>query len=287
MGNDNGHGFKLLRKKWIFSPLIHGCGPFFLNCRESPSPPAKESETRSELHKTTLKHMFLAWMRGFFPPEFVQESDLLSCFQGLDMVNVWRAWSRFPSPGVDGYRGRGSHFSGNDSTRVCVCPISVGSCHPEGPELEEYVLCSRLFLILRLFPAIFSWLSWVRQEHPKYVSGIQSLVLLFGAFFQLNSLGNHIRLLTQNEQVLLKFLQKNGPFCLVVWVEFVLIKPEKICYLYFFSRKFSLLENSLSLISQQVLSLSCQRKSTCYDFTNWGIVWRSTCFSLSQKPLLL
>lgn len=36
-------------------------------CRQSPSPPAKMSETWSELHKTTLKHMFLASRRGFFP----------------------------------------------------------------------------------------------------------------------------------------------------------------------------------------------------------------------------
>lgn len=35
-----------------------------------------------------------------------------------------------------------------------MCPVSVGSCHSEGPELEEFVLLGRLFLILGLFPAI-------------------------------------------------------------------------------------------------------------------------------------
>lgn len=156
------------------------------NRRQSPSPPAKRSETRSELHKTTLKHMFLALDEGIFSTpslKFVQESDLLSCFQGLDMVNGWRDLSGFPSPGADWYRGRRSHFAGNDSTTVCVCPISVGSCHSEGPELEQFVLHSCLLLILGLFPAIFSWLPRVWQEHPKYVSGNQSFVFSFGAFF--------------------------------------------------------------------------------------------------------
>lgn len=39
-----------------------------------------------------------------------------------------------------------------------VCPVSVGSCPSEGPELEEFVLHSCLLLILGLFPAFFSWL---------------------------------------------------------------------------------------------------------------------------------
>lgn len=193
------------KKSHFFPPSFTAVSLSSSTAENPPSPPAKESGTRSELHKSTLKHMFLAWVRGFFPLEFVQESDLLSCFQSLDMVKVWRDWSGFPSPEADWYRGRRESL-------LSLCGSNFRwSCHSEGPELEENVLCSCLCLIRRLFPAVFSWLSWVWKEHPKYLSRIQTLVFSFGAFFQFYSLGNHIRLLPPKGQILMKVLQAKRP----------------------------------------------------------------------------
>lgn len=141
---------------------------------QSPPPPAKSSGTRSELRKAGLKHMFQARMRRLFPPgsEFVQESDLLSCFQDLRHGGAPQGFELVSSTRGDWYGGRGRPDSG------CMC---VSNFHWKlslrRPDLEDFVPCC--FLILGLFPAVL----WVWHEYPKYVSGNQSLMFSFGAFF--------------------------------------------------------------------------------------------------------
>lgn len=101
----------------------------------SPSPPAnKKSETRSELHKTSRKHMFLAWSEGIFPPE----RQLRSHISG--------AGSRAPT-----LRARpreiAAGFFGEEVRKPRLAQISVGSCRSELPELKEFVLWNCFYWI--------------------------------------------------------------------------------------------------------------------------------------------
>lgn len=163
--------------------------------------------------------MFPAWMRGFFPPsvDFVQESDLLSRFQDLCTVKHWRE-SELASCARRG--GEESHwyreeedvsrrFGKRDSGRnvcvhVCVCPLSTGSCHSEGPKLEEFALwntSSSAFFILGSFPAIFCWL--LLTQSGAGVSQVCEWEPKFGVFFlclfpALYYVGNHIPSLTSH-----------------------------------------------------------------------------------------
>lgn len=98
------------------------------------------------------------------------------------------------------YRGEGHvsrHFGWCDNIRVCGCvrPLSTGSCHSGGPELEDSVPWNTSF---RVFPYWADFLPfspgccWPRmgQEYPEYVK----VLLCF--LFQLCSLRNNIPSLT-------------------------------------------------------------------------------------------
>lgn len=89
------------------------------------------------------------------------------------------------------------------------------------------------------------------------MSGNQSLVFSFGAFFpQLNSLGNHILPLAHDG---LKAVKKCSLLGLMVPAE----AGFKRLYI-------SLLDNSQSVISQQVFSLRCRCQRTCEDISKPG-----------------
>lgn len=104
-----------------------GSFPLLLGRPRLHLPKKKKSETRSELHKTVLKHVFLAWSEGIFPPVSTEESHLLSRFQGPDP-------ERSQQVSLE-----------RKAKKQRLAQISVGSCRSEFPELLVCPL--KLFLL--------------------------------------------------------------------------------------------------------------------------------------------
>lgn len=115
--------------------------------------------------------MIPSCVRGFFPPslEFVQESDLLSCFQSLGAMKRHRDCSLFPPHGEEGrsradtQRKRMSVVTlesviagGNACTSSFHWKLSLRRDWTWGVCPLKHLLSN--FLILGLFPAIYCWL---------------------------------------------------------------------------------------------------------------------------------
>lgn len=149
----------MMRKNHILFPHSWMCAFPPTTTADNPPPPhlPKKSETRSELRKAALKHMFQAWMRGFFPPEFRVCSGVGSPERLPGPPTRWSAggdcWSWFPSAGTEGK-------SRTDTEEVTLQGLisRVFVCMSEGLNLRSLSSAAFLFLTLGLFPAIFCWL---------------------------------------------------------------------------------------------------------------------------------
>ena len=158
--------------------------------RQSPRHLPKSSGTRSELRKAGLKHMFQARMRRLFPPgsEFVQESDLLSCFQDLRHGGAPQGFELVSSTQGEWYGGRGRP----DSECMCVhFPLEVVTQKARPRGLCPLLLSHSGFISCRSLSV--ARVSQVCEWEPEF--NVFFLVLFFP---QLNSLGNHILPLAQN-----------------------------------------------------------------------------------------
>lgn len=169
--------------------------PPLTNRWQSPPPPAKKkvifSQSCIRLRWNTCSRP--GWGE-FFHPRFRVCSGVGSPELGL---KGRRDLSWFPSTGAEGESRTDTeeedvccHFAGLDSMRVCVhvCvqfPLEVVTqkcLNLRSLSSATPPFCFSYWDYFLAFSVSCCW-PWVWQEYPKYVSGNQSLVFSFAAFF--------------------------------------------------------------------------------------------------------